>query len=167
MLLMCIMCAVASVARIRCRNFRDKNKQAMMPWMAVKRGDPDKYRYTLSACRGSACNAIALFHHYHGLTSNRAMHLRILRSHEVQLFPGVESITLGYQVYKGPPSPSWVHALIFPFRLPRPASIDFPPLSVTTKIKMASPTTNWGLDIFRNCVETVSSMRDSASWIVA
>jgi hypothetical protein len=107
--------------------------------MAVKRGDPDNYRYTLSACRGSACNAIALFHHSHGLTSDRAMHLRILRSHEVQLFPGAESITLGYQVYKGPPSPSWLHALIFSFHLPRPASIDFPPLSVTTKIKMASP----------------------------
>jgi hypothetical protein len=71
--------------------------------------------------------------------SNRAMQIRILRSHEVQLFPGAVFITLGSQVYKGPPSPSWLHALIFSFRLPRQASIDFPPLSVTTKIKMASP----------------------------
>lgn len=36
--------------------------------------------------------------------SNRAMQIRIIRLHDVQLFPGAEFITLGSQVYKGPPT---------------------------------------------------------------
>jgi hypothetical protein len=57
----------------------------------------------------------------------------------VQSFPGAEPVTVGSQVYKGPSFSSWVRALTFSFSPPKPACIDFPPLSVVTKIMMANP----------------------------
>lgn len=59
--LMCIMCVVAGVARIRCRNFTDKNKRATIHWMTVKRGSYSLIDMDMHCLprRGSAYNTIS------------------------------------------------------------------------------------------------------------
>ena len=60
------------------------------------------------------------------------------RLHHVQLFHEAESVTVGSQVYKGL-SPELVACSDILFLLTRPACIDFPPLSVLTKITDGTP----------------------------
>lgn len=88
--------------------------------------------------RGSACNAIALSHTITAWRPIVQCSLEIFRSPQCPITCQADSVPVGPQVYKGPPSPSWLHALIFSFPLTRPACIVFPSLSVATEITMAS-----------------------------
>ena len=94
------------------------------------------YLHALPASLGQRMQRYSLVSHHHGLTSNRAVQLGILRSHQTA---EANSVTVGSQVYKGPSSPSRLHSLIFSFSFPRLACTGFPPLGVETKITMASP----------------------------
>lgn len=96
----------------------------------------DGYVYALSASLGQRMQRYSLVSHHHGWTSNRAVQLGILRSHQTA---GADSVTVGSQVYKGSSSPGPLHTMILSFPVLSPACTGFPPLDVATEIRMASP----------------------------